>query len=85
MMKAIAGATIVAFILAASAEAAQPRKHKKRVAQPIVVAASPAYRGANLFPPGPVMYGNQYLGTDPDPFIRSQLLRDLGAHFGGDN
>ena len=26
-----------------------------------------------------------YLGDDPDPFIRSQILRDLGAHYGGEN
>jgi hypothetical protein len=43
----------------------------------------PLQRGANLFPPGPVYYGNQYLGNDPDPRVRLQLLRDLGAHFGG--
>jgi hypothetical protein len=85
MMKTMVCATIVAFALSASADAAAPRKHKKRVAQPTVAAVSPAYWGTNLFPPGPVMYGNQYLGTDPDPFIRSQLLRDLGAHFGGDD
>ena len=85
MMKTMVCATIAAFALAASAEAAAPRKHKKRMAQPTATVVSPAYRGANLFPPGPVMYGNVYLGTDPDPFIRSQLLRDLGARFGGDD
>jgi len=43
-----------------------------------------AYRGVNLFRPGPIIYGNnEYLGDDPDPFIRSQIQRDLGAHFGG--
>jgi hypothetical protein len=69
-------------VLAASVEAAQPRKQRQPVAAP-GVAAQPLARGTNLFPPGPVMYGNQYLGNDPDPFIRSQILRDLGAHFGG--
>jgi hypothetical protein len=83
MMKTIVGATIVALVLAASAEAAQPGKQKKRLAQPTAAVVSPTYQGAQLFPSGPVMYGNEYLGTDPDPFIRSQLLRDLGAHFGG--
>jgi hypothetical protein len=23
--------------------------------------------------------------NDPDPFIRSQILRDLGSHYGGEN
>ena len=81
---ASASVVILALTLAVPAEAAKVRKHKK-LAAPQTVAATSYYRGANLFPPGPVMYGNQYLGTDPDPFIRSQLLRDLGAHFGGDD
>jgi hypothetical protein len=64
----------------------KPRKHK----QPGVVYASQQvpnhYRGADKFPAGPLYFnGSQYLGDDPDPFIRSQLWRDLGAHFGGDN
>jgi hypothetical protein len=82
---AIASTAILALALAAPADA-KPRKHKTRAAVPSVATVAPGYRGANLFPPGPVMYGgNEYLGTDPDPFIRSQLLRDIGAHFGGDN
>jgi hypothetical protein len=76
-------ALVLAFVSVTSAEAAKSRKYKTRVAAPTAVAAAPQYRGANLFPAGPVMYGNEYLGTDPDPFIRAQLLRDLGAHFGG--
>jgi hypothetical protein len=47
------------------------------------VTVHPLYRGANLFPPGPIYYANEYLGDDPDPFIRLQIWRDLGAHFGG--
>ncbi len=44
----------------------------------------PRYRGTNLFPAGPVYNANDYLGDDPDPFIRLQLQRDLGAHYGGE-
>ena len=33
--------------------------------------------------PNAVYYGNEYLGADPDPRIRHELLRDLNAHFGG--
>ena len=43
------------------------------------------YRGANLFPVGPIYHGQDYLGDDPDPFIRSQIYRDLGARYGGEN
>jgi hypothetical protein len=46
---------------------------------------TPATRGLNLFPAGPIYHARDYLGDDPDPFIRSQILRDLGTHYGGDN
>jgi hypothetical protein len=41
--------------------------------------------GANVFPTGPLYFGNTYLGDDPDPNIRFQLWRDLGARFGGED
>jgi hypothetical protein len=81
--------TIFAFavglglVLACSADAAQSRKQRRHLAAPTVVTVNPYYRGANLFPAGPIFYGNEYLGDDPDPFIRLQIWRDLGAHFGG--
>ena len=34
-------------------------------------------------PRGPLYWGQDYLGDDPDPNIRSQILRDTGARFGG--
>jgi hypothetical protein len=40
--------------------------------------ATPHCRGGNLFPCGPVYFNDHYLGTDPDPFIRQQLLRMYG-------
>jgi hypothetical protein len=73
-------------LLTASADVAQARKLRRQAATPVTGTVMPLQRGANLFPPGPVYYGApgiEYLGTDPDPFIRQQLLRDLGAHFGG--
>src|SRR5262245_26764478 len=81
LMKALLVFVALAMVTS-SADAAQPRK-RRPLAAPPSVAAYPLQRGANLFPPGPVMYGNQYLGNDPDPFIRLQIMRDLGAHFGG--
>jgi hypothetical protein len=72
----------LAFVLATAADA-RPRKDRQPAGARTAVTVYAQHRGANLFPPGPVYYGNEYLGDDPDPFIRQQILRDLGAHFGG--
>ena len=77
------GLAAVLALLTTSADAAQPRKYRRHAAGPSTVAVAPLQRGANLFPPGPVYYSRDYLGNDPDPRIRLQLQRDLGAHFGG--
>ena len=75
----------LALVLAAAAPAdAKSRKHKKHVATHRVTAVTPNCRGANVFPCGPLYNSGDYLGDDPDPFIRSQILRDLGAHYGGE-
>jgi hypothetical protein len=78
----LAAAAALAYVLAGAADA-KPRKSRQKVTAPTVVTVHAQYRGANLFPAGPVYYGTEYLGDDPDPFIRQQLLRDLTAHFGG--
>ncbi|HSP51109.1 MAG TPA: hypothetical protein VLN61_13205 [Pseudolabrys sp.] len=86
-VKLIVSAIGLALVLvaAAPADAAKARKHKKHVAAHAATAtAKSGYRGTNLFPAGPVYFANDYLGDDPDPFIRLQLLRDLGAHYGGE-
>jgi len=84
LVKMLASAFALALVLASSADAAQQRKPRKPVATRTTTGMiTSGYWGTNLFPPGPIMYGNQYLGNDPDPFIRSQIQRDLGAHFGG--
>ena len=68
-----------AAMAAPSAEAA-----KKSNKSPHVTAGSSVpCRGANLFRCGPVYNGNDYLGDDPDPFIRLMIQRDLGAKYGG--
>jgi hypothetical protein len=66
----------IAVLVAAPAEAAKTRKYRPHVA---------AYVQPSGYPRGPnsVWFGNEYLGADPDPRIRYELLRDLGAHFGG--
>ena len=82
-VKIIVAAAAIAIALTSVADA-KSRKPRKPVAATTQLSVNPYARGANLFPPGPVMYGpNDYLGDDPDPFIRLQLMRDLGAHFGG--
>jgi hypothetical protein len=77
------GCAALLALLAASADTAQARKLRRQATKPTTMAATPFQRGANLFPPGPVYYGREYLGNDPDPRIRLQIQRDLGAHFGG--
>jgi hypothetical protein len=66
----------LAVLLAAPADAAKARKHRLHAS-----AAPDAARVVH--DPNSVWYGNEYLGTDPDPRIRYELRRDLGAHFGG--
>jgi len=80
-------AIALAFIVAAAipAHAAEARKHKKHTAHTAEPAANSKYRGTNLVPAGPVYNGPDYLGDDPDPNIRFQLYRDLGAHYGGES
>ena len=77
----------LAFVLAAAApaDAAKSRKHKKQAAHSARVIENSKYRGTNLVPAGPVYHGPDYLGDDPDPNIRFQLYRDLGAHYGGES
>lgn len=40
---------------------------------------------ANLVRPGPLYFSGVYLGDDPDPNIRFQILRDISGRFGGDS
>ena len=78
-------------VLPTLAEAAKARKHKKPVAVQASLAVQDGrlayphhvrHRGQNVFMAGPIFWGNDYLGDDPDPFIRSQIIRD-GARYGG--
>jgi hypothetical protein len=80
-------ALVVGLAVAAAATPADAKKKRRQqntggvtVEQP--KAATPREGGTTLYPPGPVYHANEYLGDDPDPFIRSQLQRDLGAHYG---
>jgi len=82
-VKMLVAAIGLAFLVTTPADAQSRKQRKPAAAAATGITVNPHYRGAHLFPPGPVMYGSDYLGDDPDPFIRQQILRDLGAHFGG--
>jgi hypothetical protein len=78
-------ALVVGITLAAGTAFADAKKRRHQNTSAVTeqqAKPAPRYRGLNLFPPGPVYHSNEYLGDDPDPFIRQQLLRDLGAHYG---
>jgi hypothetical protein len=47
------------------------------------LAASPAFAQSPQAPSGQVVVGGKYVGQDPDPSIRSQLIRDFSTHAGG--
>jgi hypothetical protein len=90
-VKLLAGVVAFAFsfIVFLPAQAETLRKHKKHtVAHANIHAMAQApvkYRGTDKFPAGPIYDGRTYLGDDPDPFIRSQLARDVNAIYGGNN
>jgi hypothetical protein len=69
----------------ASAEQAKEPKQKKQAASKRPAQVSSAYRGTDKFRAGPLYHGNDYLGDDPDPFIRLQIQRDLSWRYGGDD
>ena len=83
----------LALCLAAPAEAATKSKHKKKpvagttTTQPATsrrtATAQPGFRMQGGVPAGPLYNGRDYLGDDPDPNIRSQILRDMGGRYGG--
>ena len=84
-VKLILSAAGLAFVLAAAAPAEAAKKHKKVTRVQTTAHVQGKYRGTHLFPAGPIYNGPDYLGDDPDPNIRFQLLRDLGARYGGEN
>ncbi len=78
----LATAFAVALAGAANAQDQKPRKQKKAAAHSTKVVS--AARGDGLYRRGPLYNGPDYVGDDPDPFIRSQLMRDLSGRYGGD-
>jgi hypothetical protein len=79
----IVSAVGLAFVVASPAEAAKKhRRHVGYTAHAMVPggATAPYQRGVTA---GPIYNGQDYLGNDPDPNIRSYIRRDLGARYGG--
>jgi hypothetical protein len=77
-------AVLIGFAVAASPALAEDATKKKRVKHKTAVTERTTQtRGTEKFRAGPLYYnGGEYLGDDPDPNIRFQIWRDLGAHFG---
>jgi hypothetical protein len=76
---------LFALATSANAESAEKvRKHKKVATTSKTEKAGQYHRGTNLVPAGPLYFGGVYLGDDPDPNIRFQLMRDISGRFGGE-
>jgi hypothetical protein len=73
----------IVLTLPASAEPSKPEKVKKRINATAAAQMKVGYHGLDKFPAGPLYNGRDYLGDDPDPFIRFQINRDLSARYGG--
>jgi hypothetical protein len=84
-LKALASIVVATFALASPADAAKKSKHKKVAVSSTTTRTNPQHRGTNLVPAGPLYFSGVYLGDDPDPNIRFQLLRDISGRLGGDN
>jgi hypothetical protein len=76
---------LIAFVLfsASGADAAKKHKRPAGVSSEAAASAQASCRGSNVFHCGPIYNAYDYLGNDPDPFIRAMIQRDLGAKYGG--
>jgi hypothetical protein len=74
----LASAALVCAFAAPAMAGQMHRHHHHRVAY---ASGGPGFQGGVLT--GPLYNGQDYLGTDPDPNIRSYILRDLGSRYGG--
>ena len=80
-MKLLAGVLGISVMLTATAAVAAAKKQK--LATPQSANSAALCRGAHLYQCGPIYNSTDYLGTDPDPFIRAMIQRDLGPKYGG--
>lgn len=85
-MKLLSAALVVSIglaIVAPPAEAAKKHRHLSGVTANAMVPGGTTANLQNGVLAGPLYNGQDYLGTDPDPNIRSYLLRDLNSRYGG--
>jgi hypothetical protein len=80
--KLLVAALSLAVVLAPSVNAAAKSKQHSPTRQ-AMAGSSGSCRGAANFRCGAVYNGNDYLGNDPDSFIRLMIQRDLSARYGG--
>ena len=76
-------ATAAAFALACAAPAdaaSKKKKQKQGTVQHAAMTDSSGLQGGVM--KGPLYNGQDYLGDDPDPNIRSYMIRDLGMRYG---
>jgi hypothetical protein len=73
-----------ALVAASPAEAAKKKypRHSGAAANAMEPGGTTAQFQSGVMA-GPLYNGQDYLGTDPDPNIRSYLLRDLTGRYGG--
>jgi hypothetical protein len=74
---------VLAVNFAATSNADAKKIKTARSAAPVSPVAS--CRGSSLFHCGPIYNSDDYLGNDPDPFIRLMIQRDLGVKYGGES
>ena len=90
---AIAGIGFAAGLLAAGPALARPNHAKQKVARACAERPRTSTFGGIFFNPAPQPNGcapavyarGRYVGQDPDPFIRSQLLRDPDTGYHPEN
>ena len=82
-MKSMIFLVALALLSGSGADAANKPKRLAGVSPKTAAGAQASCRGSNVFHCGPIYNAYDYLGNDPDPFIRAMIQRDLGAKYGG--
>ena len=76
-------ALTVGFIATVASTSGAAERTGRHFAQNSAIGVSSRCQGGHKFACGPVYNAHDYLGDDPDPFIRAMIQRDLGAKYGG--
>jgi hypothetical protein len=79
-LSVLVATAVVAFAVPAEAK---KRKVARTNATENGIPVPARYKDPTLFPKGPLYFAGVYMGDDPDPFIRFQIMREISAKFGG--